>query len=267
MVPLCCVISIQRKCSMLISVRVPLAWNLHQVPVELLSWVLGRRGTWYYQTPPWTPCFFTLFSSFPAIPWQFPSQPFPRFPPSWSPGEIPHRFFCSLYSWCPSCHWTNKLSPAPVTPREQGMPRFTSRCAPKSLLFRSWATCKEQCVASSGLLEGSCTVRGTDRAQSPLLSIWPLTWGSEWLWGGHSPRPGPLICRAVNSIWRGRGSRTPAASTLWCLLFLSAAFWMRKVTARCHSSLFTVCFAAVMSTSSSCVCLQPCIRPRKGMLL
>ena len=61
---------------MLISVRVPLAWNLHQVPVELLSWVLGRRGTWYYQTPPWTPCFFTLFSSFPAIPWQFPSQPF-----------------------------------------------------------------------------------------------------------------------------------------------------------------------------------------------
>lgn len=26
--PLCCVISVQRKCSVLVSVRVPLAWNL-----------------------------------------------------------------------------------------------------------------------------------------------------------------------------------------------------------------------------------------------
>lgn len=28
---------------MLVSVRVPLAWNLNQVPVGLHSWVLGRR--------------------------------------------------------------------------------------------------------------------------------------------------------------------------------------------------------------------------------
>lgn len=79
---------------MLVSVRVPLAWNLNQVPVGLHSWVLGRRSAWYYQTPPWPPCFFNLFSSFPAT--QFPSQPFPPSPSQLESWRNPTQIFLQL---------------------------------------------------------------------------------------------------------------------------------------------------------------------------